>query len=197
MRGPPKKFSFPAGFGKKKCGSFVARGPRQKPGLPPSLCAVHHSSPSATGGSCYSTGHCIYLGPAGRTPKPAGAVEVNAIRSGGRTPPQADRRTAMAGATADLRGALHDRNRSPRHCTSDSDRRSTPGLFFTCSYNHARRLRLEKLSHIEILRRPSGGVFRSETAVTWAFQKRNGAVFALKGARSKRSETRARNNRPD
>ena len=28
LRGPPKKFSFPAGFGKKKCGSFVARGLR-------------------------------------------------------------------------------------------------------------------------------------------------------------------------
>jgi hypothetical protein len=51
----------------------------------------------------------------------------------------------------------------------------TPGVFYTCSYNHARRLRLEKLLYIELSRSSDGyfkpllnpgGGFTSETAVT-------------------------------
>jgi hypothetical protein len=41
LRGPPKKISFPAGFGKKKCGSFVARGPRFCPLFAPSLSMMY------------------------------------------------------------------------------------------------------------------------------------------------------------
>ena len=32
----------------------------------------------------------------------------------------------------------------------------TPGLFYTYSYNHARRLRLEKLLYLELPRSPNG-----------------------------------------
>jgi hypothetical protein len=51
--------------------------------------------------------------------------------------------------------------------------RGTPGLFYTCFYNHARRLRLEKLLYIELSRSSNGffkplldagGGFTSETA---------------------------------
>ena len=50
---------------------------------------------------------------------------------------------------------------------------STPGVFFTYSYNHAHRLRLEKLFYIELSRTSNGyfkplldpgGGFTSETA---------------------------------
>jgi hypothetical protein len=50
-----------------------------------------------------------------------------------------------------------------------------PGVFYTYFYNHARRLRLEKLLYMELFRSSSGcfkplldpgGRFRSETAVT-------------------------------
>jgi hypothetical protein len=68
---------------------------------------------------------------------------------------------------------------------------STPQLFYTCFYNHARRLRLEKLLYIGLSRsangffkplldpgdgsllilKPPHGGFRSETAVTWPSRK--------------------------
>jgi hypothetical protein len=71
---------------------------------------------------------------------------------------------------------------------------STPQLFYTYFYDHARRLRLKKLLYIEIPRNPNGfinhfwiqipvavsilnppqGGFRIETAVTRRFQKLNG-----------------------
>jgi hypothetical protein len=53
------------------------------------------------------------------------------------------------------------------------DSSSTPGVFYTNFYNHAHRLRLEKLLHVELSRSPSGnfkplldpgGGFNSETA---------------------------------
>jgi hypothetical protein len=56
----------------------------------------------------------------------------------------------------------------------------TPGVFYTCFYNHARRLRLGKLLYLELSRSSSGfflalldpgGGFRSETAVTKPFRK--------------------------
>jgi hypothetical protein len=64
--------------------------------------------------------------------------------------------------------------------------RGTPGVFYTYFYNHTRRLRLEKLLYLELSRSPGGyfrplldpgGGFRSETAVTKPFQKRNGYKF--------------------
>jgi hypothetical protein len=57
--------------------------------------------------------------------------------------------------------------------------RGTPGLFYTCFYNHAHRLRLEKQLYIELSRssdgffKPlldAGGGFTSETAAR-RFQK--------------------------
>jgi hypothetical protein len=54
------------------------------------------------------------------------------------------------------------------------------GAFYTYFYNHARRLRLEKLLYRELSRSPSGYFkplldpgdgFRSETAVTKPFRK--------------------------
>jgi hypothetical protein len=54
------------------------------------------------------------------------------------------------------------------------------GVFYTYFYNHARRLRLEKLLYLELSRSPNvffnvlldpGGGFRRETAVTKPFQK--------------------------
>jgi hypothetical protein len=70
-------------------------------------------------------------------------------------------------------------------------------MFYTYSYNHAHRLRLEKLLYLvwgflevptDILNRfwiqvavllpkPPHGGFRSETVVTQQFQKRNGYKF--------------------
>ena len=44
-----------------------------------------------------------------------------------------------------VRGDMRDGTGSDE-IFSDLDRRPTPGVFCTCSYNHARRLRLEKLS---------------------------------------------------
>jgi hypothetical protein len=67
---------------------------------------------------------------------------------------------------------------------SHRDSRGTPGVFHAYLYNHARRLRLEKLLYPEVSRSPNGflnrfwiqvavslpkpphGGFRSETAVT-------------------------------
>jgi hypothetical protein len=56
-----------------------------------------------------------------------------------------------------------------------------PGVFYTCFYNHARRLRLEKLLYLELptgwARRSPNGFLncfwarRSETAVTKPFRK--------------------------
>ena len=55
----------------------------------------------------------------------------------------------------------------------------TPGVFCTCFYNHAHRIRLEKLLYIELSRSPNGpfkvlldpgGGFTSETAAR-RFQK--------------------------
>ena len=57
---------------------------------------------------------------------------------------------------------------------------STPGVFYECFYNHAHRLRLEKLLYTGLSRSSNGyfkplldpgGGFRSETAVTKPFQK--------------------------
>jgi hypothetical protein len=58
---------------------------------------------------------------------------------------------------------------------------STPGVYYTYFYNHARRLRLEKkLLYIELSRSSNryfkplldpGGGFRSETGVTKPFRK--------------------------
>jgi hypothetical protein len=69
---------------------------------------------------------------------------------------------------------------------SGPDEVSTPQLFYTHFYNHAHRLRLEKLSHVE-LSRSSNGFFKplldpgngfgSETAVARAFRKWNGQNF--------------------
>ena len=39
---------------------------------------------------------------------------------------------------------------------SDLDRFWTPGVFCTYFYNHARRLRLEKLLYLELPRSPNG-----------------------------------------
>jgi hypothetical protein len=56
---------------------------------------------------------------------------------------------------------------------------STPGVFYAHFYNHAHRLRLEKLLCLELSRSPNGllkalldpgGGFRSEMAVTKPFQ---------------------------
>jgi hypothetical protein len=56
----------------------------------------------------------------------------------------------------------------------------TPGVFYTYFYNHAHRLRLEKLLYLELSRSPNGyfkpllepgGGFRSEMAVTKPFRK--------------------------
>jgi hypothetical protein len=56
---------------------------------------------------------------------------------------------------------------------SDRLSSSTPGVFYTCFYNHAHRLRLEKLSSVALSRRSGGylkplldpgGGFTSETA---------------------------------
>jgi hypothetical protein len=52
--------------------------------------------------------------------------------------------------------------------------RGTPGYFYTYVYNHARRLRLEKLLHLELSGSSNGyfkplldpGGYRIETAVT-------------------------------
>jgi hypothetical protein len=58
----------------------------------------------------------------------------------------------------------------------------TPGVFYKCFYNHAHRLRLEKLLYLELSRSPNGflkalldpgGGFNSETAAR-RFQKGNG-----------------------
>ena len=66
-----------------------------------------------------------------------------------------------------------------RH-VSDVDTSSTPQLFYTFFYNHAHRLRLEKLLYMELSRSSNGffkplldpgGGFRSETAVTRPFRK--------------------------
>ena len=63
---------------------------------------------------------------------------------------------------------------------SDIDQVSTPQVFHTYVYNHARRLRLEKLLYIELSRSPNGflkplldpdGGFIIETAVTRRFRK--------------------------
>jgi hypothetical protein len=63
---------------------------------------------------------------------------------------------------------------------SGLDPRSTPQAFNPRFYNHAYRLRLKKVLCLERSRSPSGyfkslldpgGRFRSETAVTWPFQK--------------------------
>ena len=69
---------------------------------------------------------------------------------------------------------------------SHRDSSWTPGVFYTYFYNHARRLRLEKLLYLElsissnglskVLLDPGGG-FRSETAVTKPFRKWNGYKF--------------------
>jgi hypothetical protein len=59
---------------------------------------------------------------------------------------------------------------------SDLDLVSTPQLFYTYFYNHAHRLRLEKLLYIELSRSPNGffkplldlgGGSASETAERW------------------------------
>ena len=72
---------------------------------------------------------------------------------------------------------------------SRRDSRPPPGAFCTCFYDHARRLRLEKLLcvYIELSRSSSGyfkplldpdGGFTSETAVRW-IQKRNGRYVTV------------------
>jgi hypothetical protein len=76
--------------------------------------------------------------------------------------------------------------------TGNTESRSTPQIFNTCSYNHARRLRLEKLLHIGLSKSPSGyfkllldpggrcGGLRSEMAVTYLLQKQgNGYTFVV------------------
>ena len=70
---------------------------------------------------------------------------------------------------------------------SDLDPFQTPGVFYTCFYNHARRLRLEKLLYLE-LSRSSSGYFKSilnlgcrfapETAAR-RFQKWNGSYVTI------------------
>jgi hypothetical protein len=65
--------------------------------------------------------------------------------------------------------------------TSPLNSISTPGVFYAYFYNHAYRLRLEKLLYLELSRSlsgffkvlldPGGGFFRSETAVTKPFRK--------------------------
>ena len=70
-----------------------------------------------------------------------------------------------------------------------------PGVFYTYFYNHAHRLRLEKLLYVELSRssngffkplldsggilllKPPHGGLRSETVVTQPLQKRNGYKF--------------------
>jgi hypothetical protein len=67
---------------------------------------------------------------------------------------------------------------------SPPDSSWTPGVFYTYFYNHARRLRLEKLLCLKLSRSPNGffkvpyfwiqdpgGGFRSKTAVTKPFRK--------------------------
>ena len=71
--------------------------------------------------------------------------------------------------------------RSPRHRhISHVHSSGTPGVFYTYFYNHAHRLRLEKLLYLELPRSSNGffkplldpgGGFRSETAVTKPFRK--------------------------
>jgi hypothetical protein len=67
-----------------------------------------------------------------------------------------------------------------RRHISDIDKVCTPQLFYTYFYNHAHRLRLEKLSYLELSRSSNGflkplldpdGGFTSETAVTQRFRK--------------------------
>jgi hypothetical protein len=66
-----------------------------------------------------------------------------------------------------------------------------PGVFYTYSYNHARRLRLEKVLYIGLPRISNGyfkplldpgGGFTSETAVRW-FQKWNGRYVTVSEVR--------------
>ena len=66
--------------------------------------------------------------------------------------------------------------------TSHRNSRGTPGVFYTYFYNHAHRLRLEKLLYLELSRSSNGflkplldpgGGFTYETAAR-RFQKRNG-----------------------
>jgi hypothetical protein len=82
-------------------------------------------------------------------------------------------------------------------CTSGFNSGSTPGVFCVHLNNNARRLRLENYyaqSFTEIktavlnrfwiqmavsLPKTQHGGFRSETAVTWPFQKRNGHKFIM------------------
>jgi hypothetical protein len=67
---------------------------------------------------------------------------------------------------------------------SDIDWVSALQLFYTYFYNHARRLRLEKLFFnyfwiqmaVSVLKTPNDG-FRSKTAVTRPFRKWNGQKF--------------------
>jgi hypothetical protein len=67
----------------------------------------------------------------------------------------------------------------------------TPGVFYTYFYNHAHRLRLEKLLYLELSRSPNGffkalldpgGGFISETA-TRRSQKRNGRYETVSEAK--------------
>ena len=48
-----------------------------------------------------------------------------------------------------------------------------PGVFYTYHYNHAHRLRPEKLLYLELSRSPNG-FFKSTSGSRWRFQKRNG-----------------------
>jgi hypothetical protein len=51
---------------------------------------------------------------------------------------------------------------------SGSEQVSTPQLFYTCFYNHARRLRLEKLLCLELSRSPNG-FFKTTSGSRWRF----------------------------
>jgi hypothetical protein len=115
-----------------------------------------------------------------RTPADGGRADTPA----GGWPPRraADRRTPRRalryrgthiGAHAMGEG-MRTRKGPHRGCREDASHRhsrGTPGAFCTCFYDHARRLRLEKLLCLELSRSPSGifkplpnGCFGSETA---------------------------------
>jgi hypothetical protein len=141
-----------------------------------------------TGTVAYSAVCMLYGGHPGgrRTPVGGGRADTPADgrrAAGGRTPPPAGGGQADAPVGAMLQGGTVY-HISHRHS------RSTPGVFYTCFYNHAHRIRLEKLLYLELSRSPSGffkallwiqvavsllkpphGGFRRETAVTKPFRK--------------------------
>jgi hypothetical protein len=71
-------------------------------------------------------------------------------------------------------------------CISDLDQVSTPQLFYAYFYNHARRLRLEKLLYLELSRSPTGFLnhFWTQIAVSLLKPPNGGFRIETAGVRS-------------